>query len=89
MGISLYSLNVLIFTEEASNDFEVRYFFPVLIFVLSLTLICGCGGANKKRPPLGKVKGKVIYKGQPVPAVVVTQRQMSASHGDWYYGRCG
>lgn len=46
---------------------------PTFLLILGLCCLiaCGCGGANKKRPPLGKVKGKVTYKGAAVPDVEV------------------
>lgn len=46
---------------------------PLLILSLCLAMACGCGGGGgKKRPPLGKVSGKVLYKGNPVPEASVT-----------------
>lgn len=46
---------------------------PALVLILGLCCLIasGCGGGGKKRPPLGKVKGKITYKGAPVPDVEV------------------
>lgn len=44
----------------------------VLVLGLSVLLFCGCGSADKKRLPMGKVKGKVLYKGNPVAWAAVT-----------------
>jgi hypothetical protein len=51
----------------------------ILVLALSTTFVTGCGEKAGKRPPLGKVKGKVIYKGNPVPGVNVTFTMVGAS----------
>ena len=57
---------------------ELRRCFS-LIVGLAVMLACGCGAEKVKRPPLGKVKGVVTYKGNPVSDAIVTFAQDKAS----------
>ncbi len=45
--------------------------FSIVVNCLLASLICGCGSGGGTRPPMGKVKGVVKYKGQPVSGAVV------------------
>ncbi len=42
-----------------------------LYFAMALTIV-GCGGSDPNKPGLGKVSGKVTYKGQPLTAGTIT-----------------
>lgn len=49
-----------------------------VVVALSGLVLCGCGGEASKRPPMGKVKGVVTYKGKPVSDAVVAFNQEHA-----------
>jgi len=48
-----------------------RMFSTLFILAISIALSTGCGGQNK-RPPLAKVSGTVVYKGNPVAGASVS-----------------
>lgn len=44
----------------------------ILIVSLVVAPLCGCGSGGKNRPPMGKARGKVVYKDNPVSSATVT-----------------
>ncbi|MBC7816149.1 MAG: carboxypeptidase regulatory-like domain-containing protein [Planctomycetaceae bacterium] len=44
----------------------------LVVVGLAALFVAGCAGEGKKRPPLGKVKGTVTYKGKPVSGAAVS-----------------
>lgn len=58
---------------------STRMFSTVANCLLAL-LICGCGSEGG-RPPMGKVRGVVTYKGKPVSGAVVNLSMEGASRG--------
>ncbi len=50
-----------------------RPYSPALLFTLICLTGLGCGGSsNSKREPVFKVRGKIVYKGQPVADADIT-----------------
>lgn len=51
------------------------------MLVLSLGLLCGCGGAPDDQPDLSKVTGRVTLDGKPVPQASVSFQPVSGKRG--------